>query len=295
MDAADPGRETHARGGVPDGLRHGRRGPDRPRRGAAAGHRCPAGRADVPPVRRRRGPRPSRHGGERLPRRRRRQGRVRLGYGDRVGRPGRGRRAGPQGDRPRRPARHGGGPRDPDEPRRPDVARGGRRPRHGPPLRVWRREPRRGRRGAHHEGARRAGGRGGRRDLDRRRHRRGLPGRGTGRRLRAGALAGGRRRSTTTWWTPSPCCSSTPTRTRRLRVRANADTPEDAARARRFGAQGIGLCRTEHMFLGERRALVERLIVADRRRGARRGARRTAAPSAAGLRRTCSRPWTGCP
>ena len=50
---------------------------------------------------------------------------------------------------------------------------------------------------------------------------------------------------------------------RRLRVRANADTPEDAARARRFGAQGIGLCRTEHMFLGERRALVENLIVAD--------------------------------
>ena len=51
--------------------------------------------------------------------------------------------------------------------------------------------------------------------------------------------------------------------TRRLRVRANADTPEDAARARRFGAQGIGLCRTEHMFLGERKALVERLIVAE--------------------------------
>ncbi|MGN0062771.1 MAG: pyruvate, phosphate dikinase, partial [Nocardioides sp.] len=50
--------------------------------------------------------------------------------------------------------------------------------------------------------------------------------------------------------------------TRRLRVRANADTPEDAARARRFGAEGIGLCRTEHMFLGERRGLVERLIVA---------------------------------
>ncbi len=50
---------------------------------------------------------------------------------------------------------------------------------------------------------------------------------------------------------------------RRLRVRANADTPEDASRARRFGAQGIGLCRTEHMFLGERKALVERLILAD--------------------------------
>ncbi|WP_248581062.1 pyruvate, phosphate dikinase [Nocardioides sp. InS609-2] len=50
---------------------------------------------------------------------------------------------------------------------------------------------------------------------------------------------------------------------RRLRVRTNADTAEDAARARRFGAQGIGLCRTEHMFLGERRGLVENLIVAE--------------------------------
>jgi pyruvate, orthophosphate dikinase len=50
---------------------------------------------------------------------------------------------------------------------------------------------------------------------------------------------------------------------RRLGVRTNADTDEDAARARRFGAQGIGLCRTEHMFLGERRKHVERLILAD--------------------------------
>ncbi|GAA4555024.1 pyruvate, phosphate dikinase [Planotetraspora kaengkrachanensis] len=49
---------------------------------------------------------------------------------------------------------------------------------------------------------------------------------------------------------------------RALGVRANADTPEDAARARRFGAQGIGLCRTEHMFLGDRRRLVEDLILA---------------------------------
>jgi pyruvate,orthophosphate dikinase len=50
---------------------------------------------------------------------------------------------------------------------------------------------------------------------------------------------------------------------RRLGVRTNADTEEDAARARRFGGQGIGLCRTEHMFLGERRKHVERLILAD--------------------------------
>ncbi|MFD3514469.1 pyruvate, phosphate dikinase [Streptomyces sp. NPDC058657] len=52
-------------------------------------------------------------------------------------------------------------------------------------------------------------------------------------------------------------------RRRRLRVRANADNAEDALRARRFGAQGIGLCRTEHMFLGERREMVEKLILAD--------------------------------
>jgi pyruvate, orthophosphate dikinase len=50
---------------------------------------------------------------------------------------------------------------------------------------------------------------------------------------------------------------------RRLGVRANSDTGEDSARAVRFGAQGIGLTRTEHMFLGERRQLVERLILAD--------------------------------
>ncbi|WP_017594655.1 pyruvate, phosphate dikinase [Nocardiopsis potens] len=50
---------------------------------------------------------------------------------------------------------------------------------------------------------------------------------------------------------------------RGMGVRANADTPEDSARARRMGAQGIGLCRTEHMFLGDRRPLVERLILAD--------------------------------
>ncbi|MEW6865361.1 pyruvate, phosphate dikinase [Trueperella pyogenes] len=49
---------------------------------------------------------------------------------------------------------------------------------------------------------------------------------------------------------------------RRMLVRANADSPEDAQRARDFGAQGIGLCRTEHMFLGERRKLIEKMILA---------------------------------
>jgi pyruvate,orthophosphate dikinase len=51
---------------------------------------------------------------------------------------------------------------------------------------------------------------------------------------------------------------------RTLKVRTNADTPEDSARARSFGAEGIGLCRTEHMFLGEDRvAIVRRMILAD--------------------------------
>ena len=49
---------------------------------------------------------------------------------------------------------------------------------------------------------------------------------------------------------------------RRLGVHANADNGPDCARARRFGAGGVGLVRTEHMFLGERRQLVEDLILA---------------------------------
>ena len=50
---------------------------------------------------------------------------------------------------------------------------------------------------------------------------------------------------------------------RRLRVRANADTPEDSAWARNLGAEGIGLCRTEHMFLGDRLPIVQAMILAD--------------------------------
>jgi pyruvate,orthophosphate dikinase len=48
---------------------------------------------------------------------------------------------------------------------------------------------------------------------------------------------------------------------RRLKVRANADTPEDAAKAREFGAQGIGLCRTEHMFMADDRLPVVREMI----------------------------------
>jgi len=49
---------------------------------------------------------------------------------------------------------------------------------------------------------------------------------------------------------------------RRMKVRTNADLPHDAQVARRFGAEGIGLCRTEHMFLGDRLPLVQRFILA---------------------------------
>src|SRR4051794_8715024 len=57
---------------------------------------------------------------------------------------------------------------------------------------------------------------------------------------------------------------------RRLAVRANADTPDDAIKAREFGAQGIGLCRTEHMFMAEDRLpVVREMILAEDERGRR--------------------------
>ncbi len=49
---------------------------------------------------------------------------------------------------------------------------------------------------------------------------------------------------------------------RTLKVRTNADLPEDSAKAREFGAEGIGLCRTEHMFLGDRLPIVQKMILA---------------------------------
>jgi pyruvate,orthophosphate dikinase len=59
---------------------------------------------------------------------------------------------------------------------------------------------------------------------------------------------------------------------RRLRVRANADTPEDAAKAREFGAEGIGLCRTEHMFMAEDRLPIVREMILARDEEERRNA-----------------------
>ena len=58
---------------------------------------------------------------------------------------------------------------------------------------------------------------------------------------------------------------------RRMKVRANAETPEDAAAAREFGAEGIGLCRTEHMFFSNDRILAMReMIIADDQAGRRK-------------------------
>ncbi len=58
---------------------------------------------------------------------------------------------------------------------------------------------------------------------------------------------------------------------RRLRIRANADTPDDARQARAFGAEGIGLCRTEHMFFEESRILAMReMILAENSEGRRK-------------------------
>ena len=73
---------------------------------------------------------------------------------------------------------------------------------------------------------------------------------------------------------------------RTLKVRTNADTPADAKRAREFGAEGIGLCRTEHMFFeGDRIKAMREMILADNDQGPPRGAREAAAVAAEGLHR----------
>ena len=82
---------------------------------------------------------------------------------------------------------------------------------------------------------------------------------------------------------------------RTLGIRANADTPEDARKARAFGAEGIGLCRTEHMFMAaDRQPKMREMILADTSRS---GAPRSTSCCRCSSRtsRTSSRRWTGCP
>ncbi len=82
---------------------------------------------------------------------------------------------------------------------------------------------------------------------------------------------------------------------RRLRVRTNADTPADARTARAFGAEGIGLCRTEHMFFAPGAHPGGARDDPGRRRG-RAGARRStrSCPCSATTSSRSSAPWTGC-
>ena len=83
---------------------------------------------------------------------------------------------------------------------------------------------------------------------------------------------------------------------RRLQVWANGDYPRDAERAREFGAQGIGLCRTEHMFFEEERLpIVQEMILAeDDARSPGRARPAAARPDARTSAASCA-PWTACP
>ena len=83
---------------------------------------------------------------------------------------------------------------------------------------------------------------------------------------------------------------------RTMGVRANADTPEQAAEALALGAEGIGLCRTEHMFLEEDRLpIVRRMILAEDEDRASDSARRTACRFSAATSSAFSARWTASP
>ena len=81
---------------------------------------------------------------------------------------------------------------------------------------------------------------------------------------------------------------------RKLGIRTNADQPDQVENAIAFGAEGIGLCRTEHMFFeGDRIIAVRQMILADDLEGRQKGPRQIAAASAGGFRRHL--PRTGRP
>ena len=114
----------------------------------------------------------------------------------------------------------------------------------------------------------------GRRDHDRRLHRQRLRGRAAARGVAAGEgarRATPRPREEPIWKAFERADGAAPTSAAGLRVRANADTPDQATNARERGAEGIGLCRTEHMFLG--RGARRRRAADDLRRDARRRSR----------------------
>jgi pyruvate,orthophosphate dikinase len=82
---------------------------------------------------------------------------------------------------------------------------------------------------------------------------------------------------------------------RRMKVRTNAETPADARAARSFGAEGIGLCRTEHMFFdGDRIVAMREMILADRGRPPPPALAKLL-PMQRGTSSSCSRSWPGLP
>ena len=264
--------QAHGRGGVPDRRPARRRAADHAGRGAAAGHRRAAGAADVPAVRPgRRSGRCWRKGMAASPGAAVGCGRVRLRGGGGPARGGRVGGAGAPGDQPGRPRGHDRRERGPDQPGRQDQ------PRRGGGPRAWAAPA--------CAGSRRS-------TSTPRAH---APGSGTSS-INEGDVIAIDGSTGEVFLGDVPVVTSPVAdylehgldtaladadeetaelvqavdrilahadATRRLRVRANADTAEDAARARRLGAQGIGLCRTEHMFLGDRRVLIERLVLAD--------------------------------
>ena len=124
----------------------------------------------------------------------------------------------------------------------------------------------------------------GRHHLARRHHRRGHARRDEAR----GRRAAGRVRTPSSTWADQ-------VRKGKLGVRANADTGEDATNARKLGAEGIGLCRTEHMFLApDRLPVVREMILADTPPRKRPRSPNSAACSRSTSRRSSKR-WTGCP
>ena len=82
---------------------------------------------------------------------------------------------------------------------------------------------------------------------------------------------------------------------RKLGVRANADTPNDARVALKFGAEGIGLCRTEHMFFEEDRIrAVREMILADDEKPRAAPRSPSSCPCSAPISSSCSRSCRGC-
>ena len=235
VDMVNEGVISKRGGGRPDRARPGRPAPAR--------HLRP---------RRAQGREEDRQRPQRLAGRRRRSGRVRRRHRRRVGRARREGHPRPDRDLARRLPRHGRGRGDHHRPRRRDLARGGRRP----PDR---------------QAVRRRVGR-----PDRRLRRQAGPLQHHGHRLQGGRLGQPRRLDRR----PVPRAPSRPCPARfedqpelqqilgwadgirRMGVWTNADKPEEAAQARSYGAQGIGLCRTEHMFReGDRLEIVRGAIL----------------------------------